>query len=354
MPAPPASDRRSSVSRRSEVSKSWSHDVAGWWCDASRRRASGWRALRPALVRVTPWPVAACHADTASIESVASRLGVDPMTLMEPLRVSRALAPAFAMARSCAATQSTSLRLHPRHAARGGDGFARRGDQRRPPKLRRPARRRELVEHDPIRLNRIMLTISLFCCKIFEDPVPTSSDFALAPSREVGGTAFPLDARLPSTSPFTGWRGGIARPVRPAHLRGSRSDAGGRECHAGPFCPSSPPSLRRPCRPLPRGGQDAHRQGGRAGGDRGGGPSTPGESPSCPTDGCWSPSGRAACASFGGRQVSRRPPRCAKVEARGQGGLLDVVLDPRFAKNRPSTSYASPSDGAPDRGRPAG
>ena len=62
--------------------------------------------------------------------------------------------------------------------------------------------------------------------------------------------------------------------------------------------------------------------------------SHPWASPSCPTAACWSPSGLAACASSAGTaRCRRRSPACRSAREK-QGGLLDVVLDRDFAKNR--------------------
>ncbi len=60
----------------------------------------------------------------------------------------------------------------------------------------------------------------------------------------------------------------------------------------------------------------------------------PGLSPSCPMGGCWLPSVRshAPCQAIGRRVEAAG--ECAKVLARGQGGLLDVILDRGFAQNR--------------------
>ena len=72
----------------------------------------------------------------------------------------------------------------------------------------------------------------------------------------------------------------------------------------------------------------------------------PGDSPSCPTAVPWSPSGRAACASCHPPAPCREPiSGVPAVVASGQGGLLDVAIDPEFVTNQVYLSYAEAGPG---------
>ena len=66
---------------------------------------------------------------------------------------------------------------------------------------------------------------------------------------------------------------------------------------------------------------------------------------------CWSPSGRAACASSSATAASvRRSPACLRISVGGQCGLLDVALDPQFASNGLIYWSYAESASAPDSG----
>ena len=68
---------------------------------------------------------------------------------------------------------------------------------------------------------------------------------------------------------------------------------------------------------------------------------------SCPTVGCSSPNGRGDCASStADGKLSEPLTGVPQVFASGQGGLLDVALDPDFAKDQLIyLSFAEPGEG---------
>ena len=142
-------------------------------------------------------------------------------------------------------------------------------------------------------------------------------------------------------------RPGPRRAARAGRLRRRRTARRWRPVAAAPRRPPAPPCAARDRHPGAAG-----RRGRRAA------CRTSGTSASCPTGRCWSPSARAGCRCCRAPQpgATVQPVRAdlADVYARGEGGLMGLVVHPDFAQSRRFTTCQTHAEGGTRHRRPAG